>query len=370
MERFTGPEVGQLAQLLQTAFNPPAFDQLLQARLDQLRHNITLADNFPQRLFDVINQANQELWHLELLNAAMAARARDEKLAAFAAGFLDISASPDNLEALVDDAPFWDPADLRARTIEIENWMCRVEVIRPDGDTVYGSGFLVGADRLLTNYHVVALLVNKKVNADAVSCRFDYKKARQKSGGEVVNDGRVVKPVADAPVLSYSKYSPSDIAATPLTAAWGDQELDYALVQLAEKVGDQPPGPIKGKTPVIDPDDQPRGWLKAKDPVPAVQDGEVLWIWQHPDKAPVSVAIGSALQPGHNQNRTRVRYKTNTLGGSSGSPCFNRQLEWVALHHAGDPNWTKWSSVPAKYNQGIPVGPILLSCQKDKVSFS
>jgi V8-like Glu-specific endopeptidase len=49
----------------------------------------------------------------------------------------------------------------------------------------------------------------------------------------------------------------------------------------------------------------------------------------------------------------RVRYATNTLGGSSGSPCFNFDWDLIALHHYGDPSYNH-----PKYNQGIPIGLI------------
>jgi hypothetical protein len=48
-----------------------------------------------------------------------------------------------------------------------------------------------------------------------------------------------------------------------------------------------------------------------------------------------------------------VRYRTNTEGGSSGSPVFDQNWQLVALHHAGDPSWV------AKYNEGIPISLIL-----------
>ena len=49
----------------------------------------------------------------------------------------------------------------------------------------------------------------------------------------------------------------------------------------------------------------------------------------------------------------RVRYATNTEGGSSGSPCFNKDWDLIALHHYGDPAFGQ-----PKYNQGIPIGKI------------
>ena len=59
---------------------------------------------------------------------------------------------------------------------------------------------------------------------------------------------------------------------------------------------------------------------------------------------------------GVNANRTRVTYTTNTLGGSSGSPCFNQHLELIALHHAGDPKYAPMYF--PKFNEGIPISAI------------
>ena len=50
---------------------------------------------------------------------------------------------------------------------------------------------------------------------------------------------------------------------------------------------------------------------------------------------------------------SRIRYDTNTAGGSSGSPCLNDSLELVALHHMGDPDFAR-AHTPT-FNQGIPI---------------
>jgi V8-like Glu-specific endopeptidase len=44
------------------------------------------------------------------------------------------------------------------------------------------------------------------------------------------------------------------------------------------------------------------------------------------------------------------------MPGSSGSPCFNANLELVALHHAGDPT-VPWEQ--PEWNQAIPVQNIV-----------
>jgi V8-like Glu-specific endopeptidase len=60
---------------------------------------------------------------------------------------------------------------------------------------------------------------------------------------------------------------------------------------------------------------------------------------------------------GANGNGTRMQYRVNTEGGSSGAPCFNTEWQLVALHHSGDPNF-EVDHKPT-YNEGIPVGAIL-----------
>ena len=77
---------------------------------------------------------------------------------------------------------------------------------------------------------------------------------------------------------------------------------------------------------------------------------------QHPAGDPVQLAIEMDGVIAINENGTRVRYRTNTLGGSSGSPCFDLDLDLVALHHAGDPNFQ--AGHRPDYNEGVPIVPI------------
>ena len=55
---------------------------------------------------------------------------------------------------------------------------------------------------------------------------------------------------------------------------------------------------------------------------------------------------------------TRLRYKTNTQPGSSGSPCFDASFQWIALHHSGDPMYHSGGANAPRYNQGILVSAI------------
>jgi len=84
-----------------------------------------------------------------------------------------------------------------------------------------------------------------------------------------------------------------------------------------------------------------------------------------PDSASLKIAFGQSA--GLNGNATRLRYTVNTVGGSSGSPCLNSQLELVGLHHAGDPNFN--AGHQPKYNAAIPIGAITdyLAAQKSGI---
>ncbi|MCC6881282.1 MAG: trypsin-like peptidase domain-containing protein [Verrucomicrobiales bacterium] len=75
-------------------------------------------------------------------------------------------------------------------------------------------------------------------------------------------------------------------------------------------------------------------------------------IIQHPNGLPKQIALYhnavSAL------TSARVRYLTDTDGGSSGSPVFNTQWEVVALHHASVSSVNAATGEPMITNQGIP----------------
>ena len=66
--------------------------------------------------------------------------------------------------------------------------------------------------------------------------------------------------------------------------------------------------------------------------------------------APQVFSIRSDAFIGINPNRTRVHYRTNTRGGSSGSPVMTLAGDVVALHHFG---------VRRRFNQGVPISAIL-----------
>jgi Trypsin-like peptidase domain len=90
-----------------------------------------------------------------------------------------------------------------------------------------------------------------------------------------------------------------------------------------------------------------RGCLQVPDRAYDFAPGTPLFIVQHPKGAPLKLALDTNAVIGLNGNGTRVRYRTNTDKGSSGSPVFDQNWNLVALHHSGDPSSllpTYWKS--------------------------
>jgi hypothetical protein len=162
--------------------------------------------------------------------------------------------------------------------------------------------------------------------------RFDYNRLVDRV---TVNAGVEYQLAADW-LIDSSPMSALDEVPAPV-ADPGEEELDYALLRL------------EGQAVDFD----RRGWI-ALPPAPAsMAADDAFHILEHPDGDPLQLALHSKSVIGYNGNGTRVRHRTTTEPGSSGSPCFNQTLDLVALHQAGDPIYYKGGR-PA-YNQGIPL---------------
>jgi trypsin-like peptidase len=225
--------------------------------------------------------------------------------------------------------------------------VCKVEVALRDSRQC-GTGFLVGPDVVLTNYHVIGALLAEQGPASSVVCRFDYLQSPTKVVLDKTSVGLSTK--ARFP-LAWAPPSQIDGIVDP-TRDPADHELDYALLQLERAIGDE----------VVAVDGTRRGFVPIRDaPAPEQQRhfrrGDPLIIVQHPEGGPMCVAIDTGGVIGLNGNLTRLRYRTNTEAGSSGSPCFNDGMVAIALHHAGDPNFAP-RHMPT-FNQGIPLRRIV-----------
>ncbi len=134
------------------------------------------------------------------------------------------------------------------------------------------------------------------------------------------------------------RCSGAELTKQPDTPPPTPDQLDYALLQLA--------------TPVPE-----RGFLRLSDPPPSAKDDPLI-IVQHPAGDPMRFAMDTSAVIGAVHDGLRLRYRTNTAAGSSGSPCFSMEWDLLALHHLGDP-----AVGPPTYNQGVPVGLIRKSIE-------
>jgi hypothetical protein len=209
----------------------------------------------------------------------------------------------------------------------IERRVCRVE---RNGNAA-GTGFLVGPNAVLTNWHVVQDAMHRN-EIEGIACRFDYYR--------LVDNARypgVPVEVAIDGCVSHRPYSQAETTNAPDSPEPSKDELDYALLRLTQTIGDADAGGRK------------RGWIALPDNAVTLNVGAPLLIIQHPDGAPLKLALDTNAVIGFNSSKTRMRYSTNTEAGSSGSPCFDMEWRLAALHHYGDPAWLR-----PKFNQGVP----------------
>jgi hypothetical protein len=356
MIRLDGKKQAAFEEALLDAF--PSKDELarmMRYRLSKNLETIAMGDNLAIIVFKVIQAAQAQGWLDALIARSREANPDNPILAAFCqqVGLSPQSPANDALEQIIiQQNLFLDVNTWRQKLGELENQVCRVEVKLSEGGTAYGTGFLIGANLLLTNYHVMEPVIQRTTRQQTgqgwaapqnVDFRFDYKIL----AGSTVNPGSVYQ-LADDWLVDSSPTSHWDHVAPPKAGDPQPDELDFALLRLKGSPGkdpvgvNPPPGAFK------------RGWVKLPELEYPFAMGSSLLILQHPNRTPLKLALDTQAILGLNANKTRVTYRTNTEAGSSGSPCFSMNWDLVALHHAGDPG-----SFAPQYNQGIPIWAIL-----------
>jgi hypothetical protein len=226
------------------------------------------------------------------------------------------------------------------------NWVCAIE----DGGGRIGTGILVGADLVLTNYHVMEALYDRPENFGLARCRFNFK--HDLLVGEL-SEGRTVKLAATwNQELPKSRYSDKDKAGAD--TGFEPDFLDYAIVRLAEKVGDQ------GVEDPADSEAPQRSWLTIPDTLGLPEQNSVIWILQHPAGPDNRIALPLKRSEGKVLKLLdvdmRLRHDATTFGGSSGGACFDRAFNFIALHQAGQ---KAAPGQPAEWNQAIPITAIV-----------
>lgn len=355
--KLTHDRLAELSKVLLESFTLAKFDQMLLFRLGIERERIALGSDFEEIVLNVLISFQKREKTTDLVDAAARANTDNKTLFAFAQkigvapktlvgkrGQLTETTDQDVLQRQVKSTnSLLDIAQWRKRLCEVEQQVCRVET-----KTSYGTGFLVGPDKIITNYHVLKSIIEDRSKAGSVRFRFDYKVLED---GDTINSGIVYRLSSNNDwLIDASEYSPVDEMVDAQGAEPELKQLDYALVRLNASPGSMPVG-------ITTREDAPlRNWIKLTKQAYDFEPDTALHILQHPQGEPLKLALDTESIIRTNSNRTRVRYRTNTEPGSSGSPCFNQDWELVALHHSGDPNYP--SLRKAEYNQGVPVDMI------------
>ena len=205
-------------------------------------------------------------------------------------------------------AKFNDPVLFREELARQESRVVRIEVAGKGK----GTGWLVGSDLVLTAEHVLPS------SLDNVTVLLDYKRVPAATG-ILERKGRQIA-LASEPLLASSGNAgvPIEFSEEGPTDA---TKLDFALLRLAEKVGDE----------LVDGDE--RSWFRLTTAEHTFEPLECLFVLGHPalyggsEGGPLKLTFGLPSGATLTPSQTRVRYTLNTEGGNSGSPCARPGLQ-------------------------------------------
>ncbi len=374
---LSGKQMRKLKDALADAFRARSqLEMMLRLHVNK-RLNDYASENLPhpRTIFNVVDAADEEGWTEELVRAALEANPGNPELRRFyAAAWFSLSAPESSRQELRRqlEVQIRPGEDLQ----EVDQWLdgfeqmgrrvCCIQIEARAGSkkgTIDGTGVLIADDLVLTNYHVMEPVIcgeeGLQTSDDSplgagyaarigdVRFRFDYR---------VLPDGTrldgtshdLTRSPATPWLVDSSRLSPLDLL-HPTNECPREDELDYALVRLSRAAAQDRVANGSGL----------RGSVELPAIPPAVHEGASLIILQHPEGTPLKLDFNAVTKC--NGNGTRIEYHLNTLGGSSGSPCFNYRWDLVALHHSG----YKGSLSPpvreaqlSSFNEGVPMTAI------------
>ena len=249
--RLTGAEYAELETALRDAFVD--YDDLARTlrRVDKQIRDIAPPGRMPDVVNAVIEFAEAGDWVHDLVAAARASNPTNIRLLKVSAaiglepggrrpgevpGEEPLAVVSAHLERMVD--PQRGIADLGSFAAKLQELMRRVCAVELDG---FGTGFLIGPETVLTNYHVVEHAIAGSFDPANVRVRFDYQRLRD---GLTTNAG-VAYELADDWLVHAERYSDADKRPYDEAAPPAAHELDYAVLRTREKIGLLPAsGPI------------------------------------------------------------------------------------------------------------------------------
>lgn len=352
MAELTGKEKQRLRKALVDALSTSEMHLFIQDYFDENSFDIApvgLETTYQFRVNQLIEHFKRSDRLFDLVAAARARRPKNPNIATIAEK-LGLTVTGPRYDPLPDEDPkpleemvqrqakFINPATFREHLGPLEGRVCWIGI--PGGGG--GTGFLVGPDLVVSNYHVMKKVKTNRALASGVRFSFDL---RQTTDGQTVLRNKVTECRLAERDWWIDAQPPSSKDWDDALGDAGMEELDYVLLRLDSRIGEDPVG---GST--ADPKAEPRGWVDPTALGMAPEVGEQIFLLQHPEGEPLRLSVGTVTA--YNGNKSRIRYNANSKNGSSGSPCFNADLQLVALHHAHD------TQRPARWNQAVPFDAI------------
>lgn len=202
------------------------------------------------------------------------------------------------------------------------------------GNATKGSGFLIGPQLVLTNWHVVKAAISALENYRAklleeqrtdsniimlpppVRLRVEFDSLRLRDG---TTTAPVIELLAEDWLVAYSDdggqiraTQTGDVASYPQGLEVLEKSIDFAVIALANPVGYE------------------RGWYELREDLPLPKQNSSGQLIQYPGNFAMRVTAGPYLSteevPG------RLKHSMNTIGGASGGLCATTGYEPLALH--------------------------------------
>jgi endonuclease G, mitochondrial len=244
------------------------------------------------------------------------------------------------------------PTWFLSRGAELRRTVARVIARTEAGEEFLGSGFLIGPQLLLTNFHVL-----------------DWSDIGRESINKI---SRFSKAEFDFEELPNGDLAPSCrflLEPEKLLLCSGVDKLDYVVVALSDKC-------TNGMVSINE-----YGYNRLAGDLGKITNGEPVYIIQHPQGRAKQVVIQNNRLIDRSESSPYLSYEANTDYGSSGAPVFNRQWEVIALHHSAEiarldgqilaKDGSLWDSSQGSanikflnFNEGIRISKILNDLQE------
>lgn len=337
-------EYGELTEALLDSLNRQEMEGIIQALGERPGTIGAEKINDPEYFRNAVGHFSRRNQADQLIIQARVKNPGNPKLFAFAqryrlaAEFPPEAARPAELEALIRKRnPYLDYRGWLTQLTALEGRVC---LVKAGAQT--GTGFLVGPDAIMTNYHVMREVIDGQANPRHVRFTFDTS----------LTPGGVAFRPADDWLIDASPTDPRDGHEQVRPADVPPDRLDYAVVRVAGRPGESPVG--GGDLPGAAARPQ-RGWIALSDLPHDYSESPGMVIAQHPGGGPLKLAVDPDAFVALNPRGTRVYYAANTEAGSSGSPCFDMErLTLIALHQAHVPRL----QLTRAANSGVPIDAI------------